>query len=94
MTDPAPATGVPLELDHITHRRPGGAVAVEAVSLDIGGGEPVSLLGLSGRGKTTLPLTPAAAALPWPAAESHPEAIAGQPVGIKPAGWHATPRPP
>ena len=49
----APTTGQTLLLDRITHRY-AGTTAVDAVTLDIGGGELVALLGPSGCGKTTL----------------------------------------
>ncbi len=49
----APPAGQPLLLDRITHQY-AGHKAVDGVTLDIGGGELVALLGLSGCGKTTL----------------------------------------
>jgi putative spermidine/putrescine transport system ATP-binding protein len=54
VTQSTPVPGATLELDRITHRYPGGAMAVEDISAAIGGGELVSLLGPSGCGKTTL----------------------------------------
>ncbi|MBV8167214.1 MAG: ABC transporter ATP-binding protein, partial [Alphaproteobacteria bacterium] len=48
-----PQTGQSLLLDRISHRY-GGATAVDAVTLDIQGGELIALLGPSGCGKTTL----------------------------------------
>jgi mannopine transport system ATP-binding protein len=49
----SPARGAAIAIDRIG-KRYGSVVAVEAVSLDIGAGEFVSLLGPSGSGKTTL----------------------------------------
>jgi ABC-type Fe3+/spermidine/putrescine transport system ATPase subunit len=43
----------PLTIDAVTHRY-GGVTALDAVSLEIGSGELVTLLGPSGCGKTTL----------------------------------------
>ena len=45
--------GRSLVLDAITHRYPGGAIAVENINLDVKGGEIIALLGPSGCGKTT-----------------------------------------
>ncbi len=49
----APPAGQSLLLDRISHRY-GAATAVDAVTLDIRGGELIALLGPSGCGKTTL----------------------------------------
>src|SRR3981189_2534941 len=46
--------GRPLVLDAITHRYPGGAIAVENINLDVKGGEIIALLATLGRGRTTL----------------------------------------
>ncbi|CAN5385610.1 ABC transporter ATP-binding protein [soil metagenome] len=50
----AEAAGQSLTLDDIGHRYPGGAIAVDHVTLEIAAGELVALLGPSGCGKTTL----------------------------------------
>ncbi len=47
------ATGASLTVDRVAHRY-GSAVALEQISIDVAGGELLSLLGPSGCGKTTL----------------------------------------
>ncbi len=51
----SPASGPwPISLDDVTVRYPNGVVAMKNVSLEIGAGEMVAVVGLSGSGKSTM----------------------------------------